>query len=53
MLMKVCFIGHRTIKVAENLKNKIELTVIKLIEEGADTFLFGSRSEFDTCAEKP
>ncbi len=52
MLMKVCFIGHRTIKVAENLKNKIELTVIKLIEEGADTFLFGSRSEFDSlCRE--
>ncbi len=45
--MKVAFIGHRKIKITEKLKGRVEDTVTALIEEGADTFLFGSRSQFD------
>ena len=50
--MKVCFIGHRKTEKANNLKGKIKQTVSKLIKDGADTFLFGSKSEFDSlCRE--
>lgn len=46
--MKVCFIGHRTVVNAEQIKNKLHATILMLIENDADTFLFGSRSDFDT-----
>lgn len=45
--MKVCFIGHRTIEDAEQIRQRVIDTVATLIEKGADTFLFGSRSDFD------
>ncbi len=45
--MIVCFIGHRKIVLSDTLKDKVYKTVIALIKDGADTFLFGSRSEFD------
>lgn len=45
--MKVAFIGHRKIDITEELKERVEETVTALIDEGADTFLFGSRSQFD------
>ncbi|MBE7100180.1 MAG: DUF1273 family protein [Clostridiales bacterium] len=47
--MKSCsFFGHRDTSQTEELKQKIMETVEQLIvEEGVDTFLFGSRSKFD------
>ncbi|MBQ9976786.1 MAG: DUF1273 family protein [Clostridia bacterium] len=43
-----CFFGHRTIRVTEELKTKLTDTIEKLItQEKVDTFLFGSKSEFD------
>ncbi len=46
-LMKVCFIGHRTVTDAEQLKIRLKETVARLIADGADTFLFGSKSDFN------
>ena len=48
-LMKVCsFFGHRDTPQTDELKEKVRETVERLIvEEGVDTFLFGSRSKFD------
>ena len=47
--MKACsFFGHRDTPQTEELKQKMRETVERLIvEEGVDTFLFGSRSKFD------
>ncbi len=45
--MKVAFIGHRKIEITEELKVRVEETVTTLMEKGADTFLFGSKSQFD------
>ncbi len=47
--MKSCsFFGHRDTEQTEELKQKVRETVERLIvEEGVDTFLFGSRSKFD------
>ena len=47
--MKVCsFFGHRDTPQTEELKQKVKETVERLIvEEGVDTFLFGSRSSFN------
>ncbi len=48
-----CFVGHRTIKVTEELKLSLYETIEKLIAENSvDTFLFGSKSRFnDQCLE--
>lgn len=45
--IKVCFIGHRTIRKDEELISLLKQTIIDLINKGATTFLFGSMSEFD------
>ena len=47
--MKSCsFFGHRDTAQTEELKNEVRKIVERLIvEEGVDTFLFGSRSRFD------
>lgn len=47
--MKACsFFGHRNTPQTDELKSKIRETVERLIvEQGVDTFLFGSRSKFD------
>ena len=45
--MQVAFIGHRKIEKTEEVRQRIIDTVSELINEGADTFLFGSRSQFD------
>lgn len=50
--MKVCFIGHRKIENEKKLTEKIYEVVHDLIQKGADTFLFGSRSEFDAVCRK-
>lgn len=48
-----CFFGHRTINVTEELKSKLIEVIEKLIaEENVDTFLFGSKSRFNSlCLE--
>ena len=47
--MKACSLfGHRDTEQTEELKVKVRDVVERLIvEEGVDTFLFGSRSKFD------
>ena len=48
-----CFFGHRKINDSKELREKIIKAVERLIEEEkVDTFLFGSKSEFDSlCLE--
>lgn len=48
-----CFFGHRTINETEELKSKLNEIIEKLIvEKQVDTFLFGSKSRFNSlCLE--
>ncbi|MBR4287841.1 MAG: DUF1273 family protein [Clostridia bacterium] len=48
-----CFFGHRTINETEQLKAKlIDIIEKMIINEKVDTFLFGSKSRFDSlCLE--
>ena len=48
-----CFIGHRIINETEDLKSKLNEIIEKLIvDENVDTFLFGSKSRFNSlCLE--
>ena len=48
-----CFFGHRKIDVTDKLINRLRETVEDLItEKNVDTFLFGSKSQFDKlCLE--
>jgi len=48
-----CFFGHRTITETEELRTKLIKIVERLItDEKVDTFLFGSKSRFDSlCLE--
>ncbi len=48
-----CFFGHRTINETEELRKKLTDAIEKLItHENVDTFLFGSKSRFDSlCLE--
>lgn len=48
MSKKCCFIGHRKIDKSTELENRLYNEIEKLIHEGVDTFLFGSKSEFDS-----
>ncbi|MBQ8747797.1 MAG: DUF1273 family protein [Clostridia bacterium] len=44
-----CFFGHRTINETEELKTKLREVIERLIvDEKVDTFLFGSKSRFDS-----
>lgn len=45
--MIVSFFGHRKIEITEELCERLKQTIENLILDGVDTFLFGSRSEFD------
>ena len=42
-----CFIGHRKTDKSIEFKNKVYCVIKKLINSGFETFLFGSKSEFD------
>ncbi len=43
-----CFFGHRKIKDADIIRKKLyDIIEFVIVEEKIDTFLFGSRSEFD------
>lgn len=48
-----CFFGHRKIEKTDSIKNTVRTAVKNLIENnGVDTFLFGSKSQFNTlCYE--
>lgn len=48
-----CFFGHRKIVVTEELMDRLKKAIEELItNEKIDTFLFGSKSDFDTlCLE--
>ena len=46
--MKVAIVGRRKINKSQDLIDKLTKVFVELIEnEGADTFLFGSQSQFD------
>ena len=46
-----CFFGHRTINETEELKSKLKEIIEKLIiEKQVDTFLFGSKSRFNSLS---
>ncbi len=48
-----CFFGHRKIEDTEELRTKIIETIEKLIvDENIDTFLFGSKSQFDSLCHE-
>ena len=48
-----CFIGHRTINETEELKLKLVEIIEKLIvDENIDTFLFGSKSRFNSLCHE-
>lgn len=48
-----CFLGHRKIIETEELHNKLyEIIENLILNEGVDTFLFGSKSEFDKLCLK-
>lgn len=48
-----CFFGHRTINENEELKSKLIEVIEKLIvDENVDTFLFGSKSQFNSLCKE-
>ena len=48
--MTATFIGHGKIANGNVLRRRVEATMLRLIENGVDTFLFGSVGEFnDLC----
>ena len=48
-----CFFGHRTINETDELRERITEAVERLItDEKVDTFLFGSKSQFDALCLK-
>ncbi len=53
ILTACCFFGHRTINETKELRKKLTDTIEKLImDKKVDTFLFGSKSQFDSlCLE--
>ena len=44
---KCCFIGHRKIEKSLGLEQRLHDEIKNLIEDGVDTFYFGSKSAFD------
>ncbi len=45
--MQACFIGHRDIQNKKEVAMLLKEAVLKLINKGVDTFLFGSMSDFN------
>ncbi len=44
--MNVCFIGHRKLDTSDVLRNDLYRLLNDLIKNGANRFIFGSKSEF-------
>ena len=52
-LRSCCFFGHRKIDKTPELKNNLyEIIENLIVNENIDTFLFGSKSEFDDLCHK-
>ena len=52
-MKKCCFFGHRKINKTDELVNKLTEAIEKLIvENSVETFLFGSKSQFDDLCYK-
>ena len=52
-LKTCCFLGHRKIEINEELTNQLHRIIENLItEKNVDTFLFGSKSDFDSLCFK-
>lgn len=49
-MMKVCFIGHKTIEKSDIVKEILRETVVYLIDKGVTIFIFGSKSAFNFLA---
>ena len=48
-----CFFGHRKIDETDELRNNLQRVIeVLIINENVDTFLFGSKSEFDRLCMK-
>ena len=48
-----CFFGHRNINESEKLRSKlIEIVERLIVQENVDTFLFGSKSRFNSLCHK-
>ena len=48
-----CFFGHRTINETEELKSKlIDIIERLIVDENVDTFLFGSKSRFNSLCQE-
>ena len=48
-----CFLGHRKIEKSDKLIFSLKTTIENLIQqEGVDTFLFGSKSQFNTLSHE-
>ena len=48
-----CFFGHRKLNESEELKSKLNEIIEKLIvEKQVDTFLFGSKSQFNSLCQE-
>ncbi len=45
-----CFVGHRKIENADQVKERLVEVIGQLILQGVTVFYFGSRSEFDDLA---
>lgn len=51
--MTVAFIGHRRIEYSVKLESELKAVILNfIVNENADTFLFGSKSEFNSLCSK-
>lgn len=51
--MTVAFIGHRRIEYSDKLESELKAVIRSfIVNENADTFLFGSKSEFNNLCSK-
>ena len=48
--MNACFVGHKVIEDPAHIEFLLKETVLELINQGIDTFLFGSKSMFNDLA---
>lgn len=52
-IIKCSFIGHRAVENGDKVSSILKSSIVTLIEQkGVNTFLFGSRSEFDDICHK-
>lgn len=49
-MMKCCFIGHRQLRDKSYVELKLRQTILSLLDSGVDSFMFGSKGEFNDLA---